>query len=92
MWKAIKQRNLQEKVAAKDLVCYINAWWINRDGISWTINGNDYPMNQNLPKIDLVVTDIFINNGYLSKAYLVWLINFKNFSANALFELFAVIA
>lgn len=72
MWKAIKQRNLQEKIAAKDLVCYINAWWINRDGISCTINGNDYPMKQNLPKIDLVVTDIFINNGYLSKAYLFY--------------------
>ena len=76
MWKAIKQRNLQEKVAAKDLVCYINAWWINRDGISCTINGNNYPMNQNLPKIDLVVTDIFINNGYLSKAYLFYPILF----------------
>ncbi len=72
MWKAIKQRNLQEKVAAKDLVCYINAWWINRDGISCIINGNNYPINQNLPKINLVVTDIFINNGYLSKAYLFY--------------------
>lgn len=71
MWSAIKQRNLQEKVAAEDFVCYINAWWINSDG-SFTINENNYPMNQSLPKIELQVNDIFINNGYVSKAYVFY--------------------